>query len=69
MGAVTYALCALTCVVVFGLLLRAWRSTRHPLLFWSALCFAALSCNNVLLVLDKLVLPQTDLSTPRRTRC
>ncbi len=65
MGALTYSLCALTCMVVFGLLLRAWRSTRHPLLFWSALCFAALTCNNVLLVIDKLVLPQTDLSVPR----
>lgn len=65
MGAVTYSLCALTCVVVFALLLRGWRATRHPLLFWSALCFAALCCNNVLLVLDKLVLPQVNLETPR----
>lgn len=65
MAALTYSLCSLTCLVVFGLLLRGWRRTRHPLLFWSALCFAALSSNNVLLVVDKLVLPQLDLSTPR----
>jgi len=65
MAALTYSLCALTCLVVFALLLRGWRVTRHRLLFWSALCFVALSCNNVLLVLDKLVLPDVDLSAPR----
>ena len=45
---------------------RAARATRLRLLFWSALCFAGLSINNVLLVLDKLVFPtQVDLSTWR----
>jgi len=46
--------------------LRSWRATRLRLLFWSALCFAGLSINNVLLVVDKLVFPtQVDLSTWR----
>jgi hypothetical protein len=65
MAPLIYSLCALTCLAAFGLLLRAWRATGHRLLFWSALCFAALSVNNILLVVDKLMLPQVDLSTWR----
>ena len=65
MAALIYFLCALTCLAAFVLLLRSWRLTRYRLLFWSALCFAALSFNNILLVVDKLFLPQVDLSTPR----
>lgn len=66
MAALTYFLCALTCLAAFVLLLRSWFATRYRLLFWSALCFAALSVNNILLVVDKLVLPtQVDLTTPR----
>ena len=66
MAAIIYSLCAVTCLVAFVLLLRAWRATRLRLLFWSALCFAGLSINNVLLVLDKLIFPtQVDLSTWR----
>lgn len=65
MAALIYSLCALTCLVAFGLLLRSWLATRHRLLFWSALCFAGLSINNLLLVLDKLMLPDVDLTTLR----
>lgn len=65
MAALIYSLCALTCMAAFWLLLRSWRATGHRLLFWSALCFAFLTLNNILLVVDNLVLPQIDLSTPR----
>jgi hypothetical protein len=65
MAALIYSLCAMTCLAALALLLRSWRATGHRLLFWSALCFAFLSINNILLVVDKLVLPQADLSTPR----
>jgi hypothetical protein len=65
MAPVIYLLCALTSLACFALLLRAWRSTRKRLLFWSALCFAGLSLNNLLLVADKLVLPDFDLGTVR----
>lgn len=66
MAAITYFLCALTCLAAFVLLWRSWRATRYRLLFWSALCFAGLSINNIVLVVDKLVLPtQVDLSVPR----
>jgi hypothetical protein len=66
MAAVVYALCALTSLTCFVLLLRSWRATRHRLLFWSALCFAGMTANNFLLVLDKVVFPtQVDLSAWR----
>lgn len=65
-AAVIYSLCALTCLVAFVLLLRSWRATRFRLLFWSALCFAALTLNNLLLVADKLLTPpEVDLTTWR----
>ena len=57
MGPVIYALCALTSLGGFVLLWRTWRQGGHRLLFWSALCFAMLTLNNVLLVLDKVVFP------------
>jgi hypothetical protein len=61
-AALIYSLCALTSIACFVLLWRSWRRSGARLLFWSALCFAALSVNNVLLVLDRVVLPtQVDL--------
>jgi hypothetical protein len=65
MAAIIYLLCTLTCLACFGLLLRAWRASRSRLLFWSALCFAGLSLNNFLLVVDMLVFTATDLSAWR----
>ena len=65
MAAVIYLLCALTALSCFVLLFRSWKRTRAALLFWSALCFAGLSVNNVLLVLDKLVLSDVNLNWPR----
>jgi len=57
MAALIYSLCALTSITCFVLLLRSWRSSGARLLFWAALCFAALSVNNVLLVFDKIIFP------------
>lgn len=65
MAALIYSLCAITCFAAFGFLLRSWRATGHRLLFWSALCFAGLSINNLLLVADKLVFLSVDLTTWR----
>lgn len=66
MAALIYSLCALTSITCFVLLWRSWRQSGYRLLFWSALCFAGLSVNNVLLVLDRLVFPTAvDLSTWR----
>jgi hypothetical protein len=57
LGAVIYLLCAITAFTCFALLWRAWRRSGAALLFWSGLCFAGLTVSNVLLVVDKLVLP------------
>ncbi len=65
MAAAIYILCSLTALACFGLLLRAWRRTRAAFLFWCALCFAGLAANNVMLVIDKLVLPDVSLALPR----
>ncbi len=66
MAALVYSLCALTSLACFVLLFRSWRASRHRLLFWSALCFACMTVNNFLLVLDKVVFPvEPDLSTWR----
>ncbi len=67
MGPLIYFLCALTAFACFALLLRGWRSNGAPLLFWSSLCFAGLTVSNVLLVLDKLALPDVDLTPLRST--
>lgn len=65
-AAIIYSLCALTSIACLVLLWRSWRSTGARLLFWSALCFAWLSINNVLLVLDRVVWPvEVDLTRAR----
>lgn len=67
MGALIYFLCALTAFACASLLWRAWRGNRVSLLFWSALCFIGLTASNVLLVIDKLALPDVDLTPLRST--
>jgi hypothetical protein len=65
MAAIIYSLCALTALGCAFLLLRGYRRSRYKLLLWSGLCFAGLTVNNLLLVLDKVALPDVDLSIPR----
>jgi hypothetical protein len=62
MAAVIYLLCALTALLCAVLLLLAYARSRYRLLLWSGLCFAGLTLNNLLLVVDKLVLPSSDLA-------
>ena len=65
MAKVTYLLCALTSLTCAWLLLRAYTRSRFRLLLWSGLCFAGLTLNHVLLVLDRLVFTEVDLSPLR----
>lgn len=65
MDKIIYTLCALTAAACAVLLLRAYVRNRFRLLLWSGLCFVGLTLNNGLLVLDRLVFPQVDLSTWR----
>lgn len=62
MATLVYALCALTSLACAVLLLRGYAATRARLLLWSGLCFAGLAANNVLLLIDKRVVPTLDLS-------
>lgn len=62
MAALIYGLCALTALLCAFLLLQAYRRGRYKLLLWSGVCFVGLTLNNILLVLDKLVVPYYDLS-------
>jgi hypothetical protein len=65
MDVVIYILCALTCAASCALLTRGYLQKGHRLLFWSALCFGGLTVSNVLLIFDKVVLPDVDLSAIR----
>lgn len=65
MSTIIYGLCALVALLCAWLLLAAWRRQNHRLLLWSGLCFAGFTVNNVLLVLDKVVFPDVDLSVWR----
>ena len=63
MAAIIYTLCALTALACAYLLLQGYRRGGYRLLLWSGLCFAGLTINNLLLVIDKLILPpDIDLS-------
>ena len=55
-----YILCALTSAACTVLLFRGYARSRSRLLLWSGLCFAALALNNVLLFVDKVVMPDRD---------
>jgi len=65
MAAVIYTMCAVAATICAWLLLRAWFKGRYRLLLWSGLCFAGLTLNNVLLVLDRLVFTAVDLGLLR----
>jgi hypothetical protein len=62
MDKVVYGLSAATAFACAILLLRSYIRTRFRLLMWSGLCFAGLCLNNILLVLDKFVFLDVDLS-------
>ena len=62
MAPIIYLLCAVAAFLCAVLLLRAYRRSRYRLLLWSGLCFAGLTLNNLILVLDKVVLTGADLS-------
>lgn len=65
MANLTYALCALTSIACAALLTQGFLRTRSRLLLWSSLCFVGLVVNNLLLILDRIFLPEADLNTWR----
>lgn len=64
-AAMVYSLCALTSMLVGGLLFYNYRRTRVRFLLWSTLCFAGFGLNNLILFVDMVVFPQGDLSVIR----
>lgn len=65
MAAAIYSLCAFTAFACAALLLRGYFQTRRRLLLWSGLCFTGMLVNNLILIVDRIALPDTDLSTWR----
>lgn len=62
MGELIYTLCMLTSLTCAALLFVSYRRTRHRLLFWSGACFAVMTLNNLMLLVDKVIFPtQVDL--------
>lgn len=62
MAITVYLLCAVASLLCAVLLLRGYRASRAPLLFWAALCFFILVVTNSLLFIDLIVFPQIDLA-------
>ena len=58
---VVYALCASAALLCTALLVRGYLQTKTRLLLWSAICFACLTANNLLVVADLVVFPRVDL--------
>jgi len=56
-----YLLCLLTSLLCAALLLKSYLATRVRLLLFSAICFALLSLNNLLVLCDLVLLPSVDL--------
>jgi hypothetical protein len=59
--AIAYGLSFFTALACAVLLSRAYRSSRAPLIFWSALCFWGLSLTNALVFVDLVLVPERDL--------
>lgn len=59
-----YVLCALTSAACAVMLLRGYARGRTRFLLWSGLCFVALAVNNLMLMIDRVVVPDRDLFAP-----
>ena len=58
MASLIYILCALTSAACAAMLLRGFLRSRARFLLWSCLCFAALFLNNLMLMIDRVVVPE-----------
>ena len=61
MPGLVYLLCAGTSLACALLLLRGSITKGNRLLFWSSLCFFAMTANNLLLYINFIVLPNVDI--------
>lgn len=65
MASAIYILCAVTALACTWLMLRSYRRSGYRLLLWCGLCFGGMFLNNLLLIVDRLLVPETDLTTLR----
>jgi hypothetical protein len=65
MAEAVYLLCALTSAACAWLLLRGYLASRTSLSFWSSVAFLGLTLNNVLLFVDLVMVPASDLTLLR----
>ncbi|MBI1901094.1 MAG: hypothetical protein HYS13_08290 [Planctomycetia bacterium] len=66
METIVYVLCAVTAFACCALLIRAYGHRHVALLLWCGLFFLALTAENILLFIDVIVVPRTDLTVLRR---
>jgi hypothetical protein len=64
-ASLVYLLCLATSALCAILLARAYVRSGARLLLWSAICFALLALNNLLVVVDIMVVPDWDLTLLR----
>lgn len=62
---VLYGAAVLTSFSCTVLLFRGYQRRRIRLLMWSSICFAGLTLNNVVLFMDVVIFPTTDLRLVR----
>jgi cytochrome bd-type quinol oxidase subunit 2 len=65
MSSIIYGACALVAFLCASLLLVAYRRKHYRLLLWTGLCFVGFTLNNALLVVDKVVYSDVDLTIYR----
>lgn len=66
MAATVYVLCAIAAFACAWLLGRSYAQSHVRLLLWSSICFIGLALNNVVLFVDKVIIPHgADLSAWR----
>lgn len=63
--AIVYVLCFVTSAACAWMLGRSYSRNGTGLLLWSAICFAFLAANNLVLVLDVVILPDWNLRLVR----
>ena len=61
-----YILCGVTSLSCAALLFRGYKDSGVRLLLWSCLCFFALSAENIMLYVDKVIVQDVDLWAIRR---
>ena len=65
MAETVYLLCAVASLFCAILLFRSYREARTRLLMWSTLCFVGLALNNILLFVDRVLVPDVDMALIR----